>query len=575
VVEPLLGTGSDLAGGNASAAGALSAATAAHFCPYGHLMKLLHRRTEILQRVFDSSLDAISISRLRDGRYIEVNEGFLRSGYTREQVIGRTDRELEVWANPLDFACFATALQRDGHVYNMETSFRLPDDTIVPALISARIVEVQGEPCVVAFTRGIARLKEIQRQLEEAREAALAASRAKSEFLATISHEIRTPMNAILGATELLQETELAAQQRGYLDIIDSNGHALLDLLNSVLDVAKIESGKMSLNAVDFDLPVLTAETANALKIRADEKGIALKVRIHRDVPRLLKGDPLRLRQVLTNLIGNAIKFTERGEVIVGLEPTGGVENAKICFHFSVSDTGIGIAADTLNDIFAPFTQADSSITRRYGGSGLGLTIVQHIVELMGGHVWAESVLGQGSEFHFNVSLELGASAMIQGVARERTPSCGSNDASFAVFSGNLRRPPDSLAPSNIRLRILLADDSLDNRLLLRAFLRSTPYQLDEADNGASAVDKFKAGFYDLVLMDIQMPTLDGYSAVRLIREWEEAHQRRRTPIIALTAHTLDEAVKAAQQAGCDMHLSKPLRKATLLRSIEMMLEIG
>jgi PAS domain S-box-containing protein len=533
----------------------------------------LNHKAEMHQLVFDSSLDAISISRLRDGRYVDVNEGFLRSGYARDDVIGKTDRDLGVWADPSEFWRFTVSLLKDKHVYNMETNFRLPSGTVAPALLSARIVTLQGEPYVVAFTRGIARLKETQRQLEQAREVASAASRAKSEFLATVSHEIRTPMNVILGLTEMLQEAEMPVELRGYLDGITNNGHALLDLINNLLDLAKIESGKLGLEVVDFDLAELIERTADALKMRAAEKGIALKVRLGAEAPRIVKGDPLRLRLVLTNLIGNAIKFTERGEVSLTVDSQRGAGEDDV-LDFSVSDTGIGIAPDNLRNIFAPFEQADSSFTRGYGGSGLGLAIVERIVGLMNGRVWVESELGKGSNFHFRVSLPAADPATLQE-AHKGTQSLGSGAADDgAVLPQGVGERSDLTAKGTIPLRILLADDSTDNRLLLRAYLRRMPYELDEAPDGEVALEKFRAAAYDLVIMDIQMPKLDGYSAVRRMREWEVANRRRRTPVIALTAHALEDAVDETRRAGCDLYLSKPLSKMTLLRAIAQALDI-
>ena len=521
-----------------------------------------------------------------------------------------------------------------------------------------------------------------------AREAALAASQAKSEFLSSMSHEIRTPMTAILGMAELLAEGELNAEQRRYIEILGNNGHALLDLINSILDLAKVESGRLTLERVGFDLREVVEKSAQTLAIRAHAKGLELTVSIAPDVPTALLGDPLRLRQVLINLIGNAIKFTEHGEVLVAVERDYAPDE-PIRLKFGVRDTGIGIAKDKVPALFAAFSQADSSTARKYGGSGLGLAIVKRLVNLMQGEVSLESEPGMGSVFSFTALFELdpdapaaapwpdlakvpmlivdnkptgravlrqmlaehgadvveaasyeeGRNAIARAVAAGRPPrvvllddriaaadadgiaqliaaasQCGASiiatihcdnlaaDISrlkslkleaylikpidmrelakviSAAMAGETGEAPQNHpAAHNTQpppvveraLKILFADDSTDNRTLIRAFLKKTPYHLDEVENGRQAIDRFvAAGDYDLVLMDIQMPVVDGYAATRAIRDWEREHNRARTPIIALTASVFNEAVRLTRAAGCDAHLGKPIGKATLLRAI-------
>ncbi len=399
---------------------------------------------------------------------------------------------------------------------------------------------------VFAAARDVTEGKRVEIELKQAKAAAESASRTKSEFLASMSHEIRTPMNAIMGIADLLAKTALSAEQSKYVQIFRRAGDNLLNLINDILDLSKVEASQLELEQTGFSLNELLEKVTEMVSLRAQEKGLDLVCEIAPNVPTDLVGDPTRLRQVLLNLLGNAIKFTEAGKVSLRVTPDANL-SVPTALRFTVSDTGIGIANDKLDRVFERFTQADSSTTRRFGGSGLGLTISKRLVELMGGHVWAESGVGVGSVFSFAVPLEIWADARRQITAPVGTGS----------------EPP--LPP----LRILLAEDSPDNCTITVAYLEDTPYRVEIAETGAIACEMFVAGRYDLVLMDRQMPVMDGLTATRKIRAWELANGRLPTPIIALTASALKGDREKCLAAGCTAFLTKPIKQEVLLQAIK------
>jgi PAS domain S-box-containing protein len=432
------------------------------------------------------------------------------------------------------------------------------DGSWLPVNLTITRLHHRARPLGLLLARDISERKRALAAMRQAVEAAEAASRAKTRFVANISHELRTPMNGILGMTELALDTPLTDEQREYLTMIKSSAESLLGLLNEVLDFSKIEAGKIDLEAVDFCLRDALTLTLKSLGYRARAKGLELLHEVDERVPVYLTGDPGRLKQILVNLVGNAIKFTERGTIMVRVRLHGGRPTATAgtapgpCMvHFSVSDTGIGIPADKQAAIFRPFEQADGELNRKYGGTGLGLAIVVWLVELMGGEVWLESEVGKGSTFHVTAVFGIPA----RSVAEPTAPA-----------------EPAAPTPAASRtLEILLADDHEVNRKLLVALFARKGHKITTASSGQQALELMERQPFDLVLMDVQMPGMDGLTVTQAIRAREGAGSRR-TPIIALTAHSLEGDRERFLSAGMDGFVSKPFKFHELFAEIARVL---
>jgi PAS domain S-box-containing protein len=381
--------------------------------------------------------------------------------------------------------------------------------------------------------------KQFQRALVQATEAAATANQAKSEFLANMSHEIRTPMNGVIGMTELMLDTPLTHMQREYAQTIRDSGAALLVIINDILDFSKVEAGKLELEHIPFDMHELVSDVAKVVSIPADGKGVAVSAHVDARLTDALQGDPGRLRQILVNLGGNAVKFTEAGQVSIDVQLMERREQ-QVVLRVAVRDTGIGIPQQRLAQLFKPFMQVDASTTRKFGGTGLGLSITRRLVELMGGEMGVESALGKGSIFWFTLRLLIAETQ----------------------WHATTTLPPPQLNPRARRHLILVAEDNVVNQKVALATLSKLGYAAEVVGSGIDAVTQWRSGRFDLILMDCQMPQLDGYQATREIRRLEANGQH--IPILALTAHAMKGAETECADAGMDGHLTKPLDRKEL-----------
>ena len=381
-------------------------------------------------------------------------------------------------------------------------------------------------------------------ELTHARDAAEAANVQKSQFLANMSHEIRTPLNGVLAMAQIMALGDLAGEQRERLNVIRKSGEALLEILNDILDVSKIEAGKLDLDSTEFDLDAVIHGARDGFMAVAEKKKLALELDFQSGSEGMRLGDPPRLRQIVSNLVSNALKFTSEGAVRVTVAGVGeaGADGVRI----SVSDTGIGMPAKKIPMLFQKFTQLDASTTRQFGGTGLGLSICYELTRLMGGRIWAESVEGVGSTFHVELPLQRASAPAYEAMAGEELPD----------DQGRV-------------LRVLAAEDNPTNQMVLTTIIQIFGAELDLVDNGQSAVEAWDSGDYDVILMDIQMPVLDGISATREIRRLEQEQRRVRTPIVALSANAMVHQVKEYMAAGMDGHVAKPIELPKLHAALE------
>ena len=619
------------------------------------------------------------------GNLIEASDSFCAMlGYRRDEIIGCNAR---LWVAEVSDEELAAAMQRQfasREKSQFASRHRRKDGVIIDVEINGMVHELDGQPALINSSRDTTERNLAVAQLKQAKNMAEEASRAKSDFLANMSHEIRTPMNGIIGMTELALDTELNQEQREYLELVKSSADALLNIINDILDFSKIEAGKMDLDQIEFDLHDMLSQTTRSIALRAHQKNLELLLDIDPDIPRALNGDPGRLRQVLLNLLGNAIKFTERGEIVLRARMDAQQPDPnQVVLNISVRDTGIGIPREKFESIFDSFSQADSSTTRQYGGTGLGLSISARLVELMGGHIRLESEVGNGSTFFIRVVLgragdslpmpdtpqlkdmrvlvvddnatnrllavELthrwgmqpvavadGRQAIVElarakqagapyklllldvrmpeldgfdviealreqhendiapimmltsdgqrgdaarcrelGVAAYLLKPYSQSDL-FNAIMNTLGLTQDtetrlitrhSLRENKHKLQVLLAEDNAVNQALITGLLQKFGHHIDIAEHGLLAVEKWQAGKYDLILMDVDMPMLNGYEATRRIRQLEQPGKEH-IPIIGLTAHVVQGSREKCLDAGMDSYLSKPINTEALWREL-------
>lgn len=637
------------------------------------------------------ALDQHAIVSIADnnGKIIYANSKFIEiSQYSEAELLGQDHRIINSSYHPSEFFKDLWQTIARGEIWHGEVrnqsrdgTYYWVDSTIVP------FMDEQGKPLrYVSIRTDITARKKAEAVVMAAKVAAEDASRAKSDFLANMSHEIRTPMNGIIGMTELALDTDLNSEQREYLQLVKASADALLGIVNDILDFSKIEAGKMEIDSVEFNLQDMLSQTTRTIALRADQKGLELLLDIASDVPRMLAGDPGRLRQVIINLLGNAIKFTERGEIVVRAEMSAEQPKSdKVRLKFSVSDTGIGIPQNKFQAIFESFSQADTTTTRKYGGTGLGLTISARLVELMQGQIGVESEVGKGSTFYFDIafgrakaaaqpSYETGRLSNLhalvvddnatnrklavellrrwgvtsdavedgrQAIAElERAKQSGTDyqllllDVRMPEMDGfevaeyikahpdlvaapvmmltsegqrgdaarcrelgisayllkpysqsdlfdaimntlgmdNVQNAPlitrHSLQQNKRQLKVLVAEDNSVNQLLATRLLQKFGHQVEVAENGLVAVEKWQCGNYDLILMDVDMPVMNGHNATQRIRELEQDSDQH-IPIIGLTAHVMQGSREECIAAGMDGYLSKPINTEALWIELE------
>ena len=506
-----------------------------------------------LATIFSASL--VGIILVREGRIVNANSRMTGIfGYSRDEILNGDIRQF--FPGRRAFRRFVRRhlhLLAVGDVEQVEYQLKKKDGSLIPCTLSGKAISpenlAQGTVWVV---EDVSKRKAVEHELDRAREAAEAASVAKGEFLANMSHEIRTPMNGIIGLSNLLLRESLPQHQRDHLELIQRSAIRLMTIINDILDFSKLEAGRFELDPQPFLLRPLLKEVIQPMEITAQRKNLQLRLTVDASVPDRLTGDQTKLMQVLTNLIDNSLKFTRQGRVTVDVRlKEEAATNPELVF--CVADTGIGILPSYYSKVFESFSQAESSHSRRFGGTGLGLSISKGLVELMGGTIWFESEPGTGARFYFTLPV----------VAPQ-------TETSHAVGQGRTVRQPEEGGLSGVGWRILVAEDEYINKILIRTLLQQAGYHVTVVKNGREAVDAWRGGIFDCILMDIQMPEMDGYEAVARIREVEPAGEH--IPILAMTAHAMSGDRQKCLAAGMDDYVSKPIDGVSVLQLLRQYL---
>jgi PAS domain S-box-containing protein len=525
-------------------------------------------------KLFDSNPALMAVTSVTDGKFIEVNEAFLKNlGYAKEEVIGKTAKDLDLFLEPDKQTGASHTLKKDKKLRNLELHVRKKDGKIMTGLFSGEVIDNQKEQAFLTVMTDITEQKKAEGQCIVAKEKAESASTAKSQFLANMSHEIRTPMNAIMGFLELLLYTPVTEEQGMFIKEAKTASENLLQLLNNILDISKMEAGKFSLEHQWFHLRTLVEEACSLFSRKAQEKQVALYLLVKPNVPELVMGDPVKLRQIVNNLLSNAVKFTHFGEISVTVESLEDSAEGFYTIQFEVKDTGIGISQKDTGQIFMPFIQGDGSTTRKYGGTGLGLSISKELIKMMDGDIYLDSKKDEGSVFTFTVRLQKCPKNFLT------TPPTNETLDGLGVSIGdenpNNRHTEEeskyggqhTVHSEKAKPRILVVEDNLENVKWIIGMLKNKDYVCDVAYDGLEGLHAVQEKRYDLVFMNGQLPLMDGYLATKKIRESEG--EKRRTPIVALISNASKRDVGEVFDAGMDDYISLPIDCETFTKMLE------
>ena len=511
----------------------------------------LRESQDQLSKIFRFTPVGIAVTARRDGRILDLNETCARMlGHVKAEVLGRTTNEIDLWRSPEDREAIMAEMARSGSILGKELELRHKNGSSVVVLYSAVPNHSYGESCILSVLMDISDRKSMEQALRRSKDAAEAANKAKSEFLSTMSHEIRTPMNTILGMVDVLSATALTGEQAHAIKAIELAGGNLLSLLNDILDLSQIEAGGVIMEEKICDPLEMANQLVDMMRPDAARKGLGLRLQTHGELPPRLYCCPDRIRQILVNLLGNALKFTATGEIVLEIGRAEEPDGAKL--RLAVRDTGIGIPPDKQALIFDRFTQVNATANRQYGGVGLGLAICKKLAEMMHGRIRVQSREGHGATFSLTLPLRPAP-----------LPKPGPAQPQFKLRSDKMQSGS-----------VLLVEDSPTNAEVMRLMLEGSPFDITWAPSGEAALAALDDKRFDVILMDVEMPGMDGYQTTRALRQQELKQGRPRTPVVALTAHAFEEHRQRSLEAGCDDFQVKPIPKARLINTLETWLAL-